>query len=279
MRLAMRLMLGLALQLQLQGLQLESQALPSARLPREIGRARLLSTWQTRAAHLTGMSLRPMRGGEGDSLMSVEDDFASGDEESSSPAFDATKGPGSPHDVGHDVTTHIATEHQAGESDLDSAGQNPEDYGAVLPDAGAAAGGSAAAGSYQREYKIRPAVTDKYKGKTGEAFEFQLLDVDYKKLPYKRPGAPRAGPVECHEGGFTINAFGTSSEGHSVHVAIKGFLPYFFVNTPREFSEEECEAFTCATNNRIAKQSGGWAGEEEDDRPNAVIRCASLIFS
>ncbi|EKX53301.1 DNA polymerase delta catalytic subunit, partial [Guillardia theta CCMP2712] len=37
--------------------------------------------------------------------------------------------------------------------------------------------------------------------------------------------------------------FGVTQEGKSVHVAISGVLPYFFVNLPKALNEEECKVF------------------------------------
>ena len=203
--------------------------------------------------------LCPMRGGEDDSLLSVEDAMASADvEESSSPAGPHERAP-----VGDPTVPD------------DGAGQSPEDYGVLDPGAASACQAlspSSQAGDFQREYKIRPPLLDKYSGKTGEALEFQLLDVSYKKLPYEHASAAAAGKADSHEGGFTIDAFGTSALGHSVHVAIKGFLPYFFVGIPREFSEEDCAAFTRAANGRIFSQSGTSASGVS----TAVVSCKSV---
>jgi DNA polymerase delta subunit 1 len=210
-----------------------------------------------------------MRGGQDDSLLSVEDALDSvAEEDSSSPELGTNTSPDNQDDV--------ASIAEASDFD-DGAGQKVEDYGSIRPGTVSAVNEVGRTDcEYKRQYKIRPTVGDKYKGKTGDALEFQLLDVDYKKLPFPRPGTDRAGPAEYHEGGFTIDAFGTSAEGHSVHVAIKGFLPYFFVNIPREFSEDECKAFTRTTNSRMAKQSGGGGGGGGDDTTNALVRCASV---
>jgi hypothetical protein len=219
---------------------------------------------------LRGPPLCALRGGQDDSLISVEDALESGDvEESSSPAL----GSGGAGAGRAPAAAGPAAGGGAHERADDSAGESPEDYGVL--EAGAAdpaLGASAQAGEFQREYKIRPPVGDRYSGKTGEALEFQLLDVDYKKLPYQRPGTVAAGKADSHEGGFTIDAFGTSAEGHSVHVAIKGFLPYFFVGIPRGFSEEDCAAFTRAANGRIFSQSGTSAGGVS----TAVVSCQSV---
>ena len=212
-------------------------------------------------------ALCPMRGGEHDSLLSVEDALASADvEDSSSPAERAPRGTHQKCPSGHFSDPTVPD---------DGAGQSPEDYGVLEPCAASmspALSASSQAGDFQREYKIRPPVGDKYSGKTGEALEFQLLDVSYKKLPYEHTSAAAAGKADSHEGGFTIDAFGTSALGHSVHVAIKGFLPYFFVGIPREFSEEDCSAFTRAANGRIFSQSGTSAGGVS----TAVVSCKSV---
>lgn len=103
--------------------------------------------------------------------------------------------------------------------DLDEGtGDSPEDYGMLHTELGLASTvrTTDAAGQYQRLYKIRPPVEDKHRGKGGEALEFQLLDVDYMKLPYQRPGSATATNYATHAGGFTIDAFGTTAEGHSV---------------------------------------------------------------
>ena len=238
--------------------------------------ARLRGRAPSRAAVL---GLRRVRGGQDESLMSMEDALASGDvEESSSPGM-----PG--HTAGQAAALDANPESLVADPSLlfDGAPQHTRGNAAV-PELSAHDGAGAetrsacaATGNGERQYKIRPPVEDKYKGKGGDALEFQLLDVDYKKLPFQRPGTPAA--ADSHEGGFTIDAFGTTAQGNSVHVAIKGFLPYFFVDAAREFSEEECATFVTAINSRIARQSsspGSSSSAGDDFTCDAVIRCSSV---
>ena len=230
-------LLGLVLLLgtciQLESLPIATRLYSGGRVQRASGpmhRKNMLSI-----THCAVLGLKAMRGGESDSLMSIEDALSGDDEESSSPAVHAQDSPDTDA-AGADVQD--STPMDAGADDI--AGQSPADYGlqgtrAELSEVRKAA--TSDTGNFDRRYKIRPPVGDVQKGATGDALEFQLLDVDYKKLPYQRPGTAAAGKAETHEGGFTIDAFGTTAQGHSVHVAIKGFLPYFFVDIPRAFSE------------------------------------------
>lgn len=92
--------------------------------------------------------------------------------------------------------------------------------------------------SLKRNQEVRPPVRDEDRG--GD-LEFQLLDLDYKK------GNGVAGK-------FTIDAFGVTERGNSVHVSIVGFQPHFFINVTKALSDEECGVFVRRLNHKINTQ-------------------------
>ena len=73
---------------------------------------------------------------------------------------------------------------------------------------------------------------------------FQQIDIDYYVGASPVPGMPGmgTGPVPV------LRMFGVTSDGNSVCSHIHGFLPYFFVPAPREFSTQHCATFRSALN-------------------------------
>jgi hypothetical protein len=90
----------------------------------------------------------------------------------------------------------------------------------------------------KRNTEVRPPIRDEDRG--GD-LEFQLLDLDYKK-------------GNGISGKFTIDAFGVTERGNSVHLSVVGFQPYFFINVTKALSEEECGVFVRRLNYKISTQ-------------------------
>jgi hypothetical protein len=90
----------------------------------------------------------------------------------------------------------------------------------------------------KRNTEVRPSIRDEDRG--GD-LEFQLLDLDYKK-------------GNGISGKFTIDAFGVTERGNSVHLSVVGFQPYFFINVTKALSEEECGVFVRRLNHKINTQ-------------------------
>lgn len=78
----------------------------------------------------------------------------------------------------------------------------------------------------------------------GEDIEFQLLDLDYVK-----------GKGASLSDDFMMDAFGVTQQGNSVHMTLTGFKPFFFVNSPKELSEEECREFVRRLNHHVRMQN------------------------
>ncbi|CAI8049448.1 DNA polymerase delta catalytic subunit [Geodia barretti] len=76
---------------------------------------------------------------------------------------------------------------------------------------------------------------------------FQQIDIDYYVGASTVPGMPGmgTGPVPV------LRMFGVTSDGNSVCSHIHGFLPYFFVPAPREFSTQHCATFRRALNTAV----------------------------
>ena len=76
---------------------------------------------------------------------------------------------------------------------------------------------------------------------------FQQIDIDYYVGASTVPGMPgmTTGPVPV------LRMFGVTSDGNSVCSHIHGFLPYFFVPTPRDFSTQHCATFRSALNTAV----------------------------
>ncbi|CCM00374.1 uncharacterized protein FIBRA_02404 [Fibroporia radiculosa] len=55
--------------------------------------------------------------------------------------------------------------------------------------------------------------------------------------------------TDSHNGGAGIRMFGVTEAGHSVLATVTGFLPYFYVATPRGFTESDTFAFCDHLNN------------------------------
>ena len=62
---------------------------------------------------------------------------------------------------------------------------------------------------------------------------FQQIDLEEYQAPHSPP---------------VIRMYGATKEGHSVMVHVHGFLPYFFVNAPRGFTQGACTDFKNALN-------------------------------
>ncbi|CAI8054471.1 DNA polymerase delta catalytic subunit [Geodia barretti] len=76
---------------------------------------------------------------------------------------------------------------------------------------------------------------------------FQQIDIDYYVGASTVPGMPGmgTGPVPV------LRMFGVTSDGNSVCSHIHGFLPYFFVPAPRDFSTQHCATFRSALNTAV----------------------------
>ncbi|EGC38691.1 DNA polymerase delta catalytic subunit [Dictyostelium purpureum] len=76
---------------------------------------------------------------------------------------------------------------------------------------------------------------------------FQQLEVDYAEIKEPVPGmpGPSVGPLPV------VRLFGVTKNGNSVLCKVHGFLPYFFISCPPNFTQSDCKSFKKALNVNI----------------------------
>ncbi|KAG1674520.1 DNA polymerase delta catalytic subunit [Nymphon striatum] len=79
-----------------------------------------------------------------------------------------------------------------------------------------------------------------------DTLTYQQLDIDYYiGKPMKNMPGASSGVVPI------MRVFGVTEEGHSICTHIHGFTPYFYVQAPNGFTDEDCPMFMSALNNSV----------------------------
>ncbi|KAM0756294.1 hypothetical protein T439DRAFT_308756 [Meredithblackwellia eburnea MCA 4105] len=123
---------------------------------------------------------------------------------------------------GAPVKGHLSSNKGKGKEKLDAAKKEEEDkegFESVL----ARLQGEGASTESDRKSWARPALPEL--DATKKSLVFQQIDIEEYVTPNSGP---------------QIRAFGITKEGHSVLMHAKGFLPYFWVAAPRDFTNADC---------------------------------------
>ena len=98
-----------------------------------------------------------------------------------------------------------------------------------------------------------------------DTISFQQIDIDHYVAP-PIPGMPglQSGVVPV------LRMYGVTMEGNSVCAHLHGFLPYFYVNYPREdFAAEHCSDFRTSLNDAVL-------GDMKSNRDNITTAVVSV---